>query len=66
MKRKPRFFIGFIAAVITFGSLVAFVGHRHHGRYHHGYSHHHACDGHSKQDNNNNNNNEKADSQENR
>lgn len=66
MKRKPRFFIGFIAAVITLSSLVAFVGHRHHGRYHHhGSAHHHSCDGHSKQENNNNNT-EKADSQENR
>jgi hypothetical protein len=40
MKRKPRFFIGFVAAIITFGSLVAFVGHRHHG--HHGHSCHRA------------------------
>jgi hypothetical protein len=29
MKRKPRFFIGFIAAAITFGTLMATIGPRH-------------------------------------
>ena len=30
MKRKPRFFIGFLAAAITFGTLMATIGPRHH------------------------------------
>jgi hypothetical protein len=29
MKRKPRFFIGFLAAAITFGTLMATIGPRH-------------------------------------
>ena len=29
MKRKPRFFIGFLAAAITFGTLTATIGPRH-------------------------------------
>jgi hypothetical protein len=39
MKRKPRFFIGFLAAAITFGTLMATIGPRH-------YKHraHHCCD----------------------
>lgn len=37
MKRKPRFFIGFLAAAITFGTLMATIGPRH-------YKHHtHHC-----------------------
>lgn len=29
MKHKPRFFIGFLAAAVTFGTLMATVGPRH-------------------------------------
>lgn len=29
MKRKPRFFIGFLAATLTFGTLMATIGPRH-------------------------------------
>jgi hypothetical protein len=39
MKRKPRFFIGFLAAAITFGTLMATIGPRHH-KYHN--CHHHS------------------------
>jgi hypothetical protein len=40
MKRKPRFFIGFLAAAITFGTLMATIGPRH-------YKHHsHHCGDH--------------------
>jgi hypothetical protein len=46
MKRKPRFFIGFLAAAITFGTLMATIGPRHFkNRSHHCYykqgNHHH-------------------------
>ncbi len=39
MKRKPRFFIGFLAAAITFGTLMATIGQRH-------FKHrsHHCCE----------------------
>ena len=35
MKRKPRFFIGFLAAAITFGTLMATIGTRHHKHHAH-------------------------------
>jgi hypothetical protein len=41
MKRKPRFFIGFLAAAITFGTLMATIGPRHYR--------HHKCSPHSEQ-----------------
>lgn len=41
MKRKPRFFIGFLAAAITFGTLMATFGPRHfrHHSHHCYYKH---------------------------
>lgn len=39
MERRKRFLIGLAAALVTFGSLMAFVGPRHYhhsGRFHHG------------------------------
>lgn len=39
MKRKPRFFIGFLAAAVTFGTLMATLGPRH---YKHHQCHHHS------------------------
>jgi hypothetical protein len=35
MKRKPRFFIGFLAAAITFGTLMATIGPRHYRHHSH-------------------------------
>jgi hypothetical protein len=41
MKRKPRFFIGFLAAAITFGTLMATIGPRHFKHHsHHCYDKH--------------------------
>ena len=41
MKRKPRFFIGFLAAAITFGTLMATIGQRHYRHHsHHCYNKH--------------------------
>ena len=50
MKRGSRFLIGFAAAALTFGSLMAGLGkdrfakHCQSNRYHHGCYHHHHCD----------------------
>lgn len=43
MKRKPRFFIGFLAAALTFGTLMATVGPQ---RFNHKnrHCHKHQCD----------------------
>ena len=36
MKRKSRFFVGLFAAALTFGTLMATVGHGHYKNNHHG------------------------------
>ena len=37
MKKRPRFLLGILAALLTFGGLMAFLGPRHHGKnnFHH-------------------------------
>jgi hypothetical protein len=41
MKHKPRFFIGFLAAAVTFGTLMATIGPRHFKHHsHHCYDKH--------------------------
>jgi|GWRWMinimDraft_6_1066014.scaffolds.fasta_scaffold05377_2 hypothetical protein len=42
MKKRPRFLVGILAALLTFGGLMAFLGPRHHGHY--GKSNFHHCD----------------------
>jgi len=46
MKRSTRLFIGFVAAALTYGSLMAFVGPQHGGR--HGFSRYHSHNGHGR------------------
>ncbi|WP_255068613.1 hypothetical protein [Lacihabitans sp. LS3-19] len=56
MKRRPRFFVSIIAAMLTFGALTAHFGWRHHGN-HHGRHANHCEKGHETQDNINQKNN---------
>lgn len=45
MKKRPRFLVGILAALITFGGLMAFLGPRHHGHHgHHGKNNYEHCD----------------------
>ncbi len=43
MKKRPRFLVGILAALLTFGGLMAFLGPRHHG-HRHGKNNFEHCD----------------------
>ncbi|WP_255080641.1 hypothetical protein [Lacihabitans sp. CCS-44] len=48
MKRRPRFFVSIIAAILTFGALTAHFGWRHHNK-HFGADAKHCKQGHDNQ-----------------
>jgi hypothetical protein len=45
MNRGSKFWVGFAAAALTFGSLMFFVGPHHYGKYGYGMQHGHGCYG---------------------
>ena len=53
MKRRPRFFVSIIAAMLTFGALTAHFGWRHHNKMHCGPQASHCEKGHEIQKSNN-------------